>query len=867
LSGLITNAGGTTNLGANVTTTGSQSFGDNARLTGDVTALSTGGSTIAFGNTVNGAQALSVNTSGATRFSTTVGASSALDSLTTNAGGTTSLGGNVTTTGPQSFGDDALLLADITARSTGNSTIAFNDTVNGGMILRVNTTGTTTFASTVGNADALAGLITNPGGTTNLGGNLTTIGSQSFGDNALLTADITALSMGNSAISFNATVNGPRNLTVNTAGDTTFAGAVGGTAPLMRLTTDAGGTTSLGGNITTQRSQRFGDDVRLTGDVSSTSTGGSTITFDRSLRGNGNDLTTTSANGTTAFHGQVSDLTDLTVASTALIDTDSISTRSLQRYRGLMKLDGGAQLLTLESTDVMIEDAVNGKGRTLVSDADTTLGDGVNTRMARLGALAIMGETTFNGSTVKTDTDQKYERAVQLQRDVTLQGRTVQFRDTIDGSQAMTVEVSLAQGLIFGGSVGANQRLTSLSLKGKAKELDTYAAFRDPAFDRNSGSPTLSINTSGDFTMERMWSLGVVGHLRIDSQQSVTLGDLHTTGDLTINVGPAGFIVIETIPGASGAGNVGLASAGQLRLSKVPVRNGSGGLLLIDSDGQIENAPAFAAQLKQNRSQSQAADVVSRARPDYSKIAGQNPTQGSPADPTDKFEFESNLSGTTAVSIAVAAAIPRQDPVPIQEIALLKGDRDELTRLKLNVRDFIENKRAFQTYLQRGDFFQRADIFKTLTDVPEKREPNPEEYLTTMDRLFGPAVRPALATYRTIYFEPGVDEKTGLVTRDKYRAADIQRDLEEVLVRYLEVSQAANRPPDPLEFRAYALANGSPLAREYLEKMPALFVQIENLGLGPKEFDNVKSALLAPVTPQRAVDMDFYRTVRGPQAK
>src|SRR5258705_6030798 len=72
----------------------------------------------------------------------------------------------------QSYGDNVTLAADVISASTGNAAVSFNGTVNGGQALTVNTTGTTTFGSTVSYSSALTHLKTNTGGTTSLSGEI-----------------------------------------------------------------------------------------------------------------------------------------------------------------------------------------------------------------------------------------------------------------------------------------------------------------------------------------------------------------------------------------------------------------------------------------------------------------------------------------------------------------------------------------------------------------------------------------------------------------------------------------------------------------------------------------------------------------------
>jgi hypothetical protein len=114
-------------------------------------------------------------------------------------------------------------------------------------------------------------LTTDAGGTTQVKGNVTTIGSQTYGD-AVTIANNPIIS--GSRVTFNDTVNGTSDLTVNAvSGNIAFNGAVGNTTALGNITanstatttfnavnsssvtTDAGGTNQLNGNVTTTGSQ------------------------------------------------------------------------------------------------------------------------------------------------------------------------------------------------------------------------------------------------------------------------------------------------------------------------------------------------------------------------------------------------------------------------------------------------------------------------------------------------------------------------------------------------------------------------------------------------------------------------------------
>ncbi|GEM_PF-3160615 len=236
------------------------------------TTTSTGGN-ITFAGTVDGAFSLNVNTAGATTFGGAVGGGTALTSVTTNAGGTTLInGGGITTSGAQTYNDAVRIGANAILNSTGAGNVVFAGSVNGGFNLTINTDGTTIFSGPVGGATALASLTTDAAGATALnGGSSATTGAQLYGDAVTLGANTTFSSSAAGDITLGSTVDGASRLTVNTAGITTFDGVVGGTTPLTRLITNAGGATHInGGAVTTVAAngdQTYNDAVVLLNDA------------------------------------------------------------------------------------------------------------------------------------------------------------------------------------------------------------------------------------------------------------------------------------------------------------------------------------------------------------------------------------------------------------------------------------------------------------------------------------------------------------------------------------------------------------------------------------------------------------------------
>src|SRR5262249_51254223 len=133
LTSLTTDATGSTQVnGGAVTTTASQTYNDTVTVKTDTTFT---GTNVTFTKTLNADAAavssnVTVNASGITTFGGVVGGIKALKSLTTDAAGSTDLnGGNVTTTGAQTYNDAVVLSADATLQTT-NGNIAFLSTLD-----------------------------------------------------------------------------------------------------------------------------------------------------------------------------------------------------------------------------------------------------------------------------------------------------------------------------------------------------------------------------------------------------------------------------------------------------------------------------------------------------------------------------------------------------------------------------------------------------------------------------------------------------------------------------------------------------------------------------------------------------------------
>jgi parallel beta-helix repeat protein len=370
LAALTTDANGTVELGANVTTTGNQSFGDVVNLTGST--VLTGGTGTFVGGVDGNTNDLTLDFTATTAIA---GGFDEINNLTVT--GNATLCGNITTTGAQDYQGDVELLCDTTLTSGGPNAgaISFASTVDGRYSLTVNDigNGTTVFNDAVGATAPLTRLTTNANGTTTLGANVTVAGPIDFGDDVTLTGAVTVAS--NTAI-FGGTVDGSYALAVNdnANGTTTFAGEVGGATPLASLTTNANGTTSLGGNVTTTGNQSYGDTVRLLGNTTLLSGAGGIATAGITDGGEGYDLTVGDANqtGDVVFGGNLAVAT-LTAAAS--------------------------------NFDVALSGANNSLGSAnFTNSGNLTLGASASSRTYAAGGLSAPGvATTFLAGNVVTD--------------------------------------------------------------------------------------------------------------------------------------------------------------------------------------------------------------------------------------------------------------------------------------------------------------------------------------------------------------------------------------------------------------------------------------------------------------------------------
>jgi mucin-19 len=481
------------------------------------------------------------------------GAVNNLAALQTGVSGLTILGADLSVTSIN-LQNPVLLSGHRTLTTTG--TMNLNAVIGNGKNLTLNGSGGITLA---GRLQGLAtvdvtGATTLTGG--DGGGGLSTIstsGSQAF--HSALTLGSGTLLEG-AGITLGAVTGGGYNLTVRDTGTTTFGGAVSGVADLL---SDAGGTSVVGGTITTTGSQTYSDVLQLTANSVLT---GSSLTL-ASVTGGGFDLTVTgSGAGVSTLGGGVSNLGNLAVTAGSggiVLGGGTVTTTATQTYHSPVRLSvdtvlSGTTITTAGSA------TVNGTGdgtESLGVTGNAVFGAAAGTTAGKaLKSLSVSGTTDLAGD-VTTSTAgggtgaQIYTGNVVLAAATTLTGSTVLFgadntMDKVDGNgQNLVLDFSGSTVLAGGFGQRAGNQIASLTLgNGGSTTLLGNVVTTGPqsysdslvlaaASTLNSGSGNLSVSAVAgagfDMTLTSTGAKALTGAISDVANWVVTAGGTGTT--------------------------------------------------------------------------------------------------------------------------------------------------------------------------------------------------------------------------------------------------------------------------------------------------------------------------------------------------
>ena len=481
---------------------------DNASLSPDPVALKAG--VIKLAGSVDSSPgqlvALTLDTSGDQAngqvfLSADVGVNDSLAALaTTNSLGSLTIRANsIITNASQSYGEakTELFGYDLTLRSLDAGTINFGGTLDTvskqtPVALHVITDGISRFSGAVGSSNPLASLSTaniNTGGTTELnGGSIRTLGDQQFGQKVSLGASATLTSLSKGTIAFAETLNGARDLFIDTAGTIQFQKAIGQTTALTSLKTlSTGGAAINGGSITTTGLQSYAGPIILGANTTLASTNKGAITLagkvdsqtstPRDLTINTAGLTTLADSvGTNQTLGQLS--TD--ASGDLLLTATTVVTSGQQAF------SEGAITVGAQAGNIVILTSTNGDIRLGTTSADHVEGPGglsISTPSANVVIKGVAGGTTPLDSLLIS------AKTIDLHDVTTINAQTYNATGTITTHSTFTTTAA-AQPISFNGALVLGDDTTVITDEGVVTFIGTVNS------DSGNSPRNLIVNTS-----------------------------------------------------------------------------------------------------------------------------------------------------------------------------------------------------------------------------------------------------------------------------------------------------------------------------------------------------------------------------------
>ena len=576
---------GSSNINANITTSGAQTYNGAVTLGGNVTFTGNSGTLVQFGNTVSGNAAgrtLTVTTANV-QFGGVVGvgaagtfAPGAVTVNGTTAGtATITTTGITTTTGGQNYGGPVVLGANVTFTGNSGTLVQFGNTVSGNAAGRTLTV-TTANARFEGAVSGNIASVTVANGTTYISTNtitttVTTGNGQSYAGQVTLANGVNFTGGGGSTIRFGGAVTGAttdRTLTVTTA-NARFEGAVSGNIASVNV---ANGTTYISTNtitttVITGNGQSYAGQVTLANGVNFTGGGGSTIRFLGAVTGatTARTLTVTTANA--RFEGEVSgNIASVNVANgTTYISTDTITTTATtgngQSYAGQVTLANGVNFTGGSGSTIRFGNTVSGNAadRTLtVTTANARFEGAVSGNIA---SVAVDGTSAINAN-ITTTGAQTYSGTVTIgNAAVSLSGSDLNIQNGVNPSsprlQLIAVDNVTLSGSIevsYSGYEGTGATGASVYVSSSVLTLNLGCTITLPGDASSGGAVCANIdnyNSSGTITGGR----GIHfhnGNVEITSvNKHLVYRDGPDLGDLLGAGVPYLYVQAESLPAAS----------------------------------------------------------------------------------------------------------------------------------------------------------------------------------------------------------------------------------------------------------------------------------------------------------------------------
>ena len=240
--------------------------------------------------------------------------------------------------------DGAINLGNGTSDSLGataGGTLTLTGNINGAAALAINGPGSVIIN---GNLGSVATPLTSVDSTNSLGrftGSAYTIGNQTYGAPLQLSAD-SIYDSTNGAITFNNTIDGGYNLSVNSQGTTTFNAPVGSNAQLASLTVNSSATDINGGSVSTSGNQNYPELVTLGAPTTLTA---NTVTMSDGIQGN-----------------QMLNLDVVNAALTGPFDIQTLTADGQSTGSNIIINNTGSEIITLTGQDTGTLSGIDGIG-------------------------------------------------------------------------------------------------------------------------------------------------------------------------------------------------------------------------------------------------------------------------------------------------------------------------------------------------------------------------------------------------------------------------------------------------------------------------------------------------------------------------
>ncbi|PTY38086.1 hypothetical protein BGP77_16680 [Saccharospirillum sp. MSK14-1] len=621
-------------LGANVTTTGTQTYNHDVTLSGERTL---GGSTVNFAGTltgdgsdltINGNLDLDDEGSGIGELEVNgdldLNALANLSSLTRlNVTGASSLGADVSTAGTQTYGG-AVTLTDAVTLTAIDSAITFNSTIGGAHHLAVNAgDDTVSFGNGGDDDDVNVGSLEVTATTINLFDDITTTtastGSQIYTGDVTLNTGV-QLATNNSDITFNGSVDGAFSLTLTAGtGTVTFGDGTDSDAVTIGSLTATAGTIKFNDNVTTSAGGQTYNGALQLGANTTLDSGDSNVDFNGDLDAAGNNLTVNVDGGDFSYQA-LNNLNDLAITETNLTLSQDITTAGTQTYNGSVMLEGDR---TLAGSSVNFASSVSGND----ADGDDSLAitgnldlDGALTEIT---SLSVSGDANL-AADVTTSGTQTYSGAVTLNGDRILTTNTdVHFVNTVSGDGGDNDSLDIDGNLDLDGAASG---LTALDVSGTsnlAADVTTTGKQTYSGAVTLNGDRILTAGTDVQFVSAVSGdggdndSLDIDGNLDLDGAASgLTALDVSGTANLAADVTTTGK---QTYTGAVTLSGDRILTAGT-DVQFVSTVSGDGGdndSLDIDGNLDLDGAASGLTALDISGTSNLAADVTTTGKQAY----------------------------------------------------------------------------------------------------------------------------------------------------------------------------------------------------------------------------------------------------------